>query len=297
MVSREIEAFMPECPRMPPPMSLEDVLARQQQTLTGPQRWPGLSSVELEDVDCEGVAAVWYRPKQIEGKGVVLYCHGGGYMWSSARRHEGIISRVADACRLPVLALDYKLAPTSPFPGPVEEGIRLYSWLRGQGYDARQVAFVGDSAGGGLVLALGHGLIDAGEPLPACVASSSAWTDLALTGESIDAVVHDPCVSREGLETCRKHYLQGHDPQDKLASPLYGDFSGFPPLLLQVGSREQLLSDSTRVAAKADAAGVEVTLDIFDRCPHLWNWWVPESPEARRSMLDIAEFVRRHIND
>lgn len=277
---------------MPPKMPIEEIAAAQEAMIESCiQHWPGLPEVVQQRVMCDEVAAVWYRPPAAAPNRVILYVHGGGYVWGSAEDHVGIISRVAARSESNVLALDYKSAPTHPFPGPVNEAVALYQWLLKSDYVAQNIAVVGDSAGGGLALALIYALKCAGVPLPACAAVSSPYTDLTNSGESIDWVTKDRCVSREGLDACVEMYLQGHDPSDPLASPLHADLTGFPPTLLQVGSRERLLSDSTRFAAKLDAVGADVTLEVYDGCVHLWQWWVPDSDEAKAAIDSISEFV------
>ena len=296
MPSQQITDFTKLVQPLPGRLPLEDLPGAQEMLIAYcVAQWPSLAEVEHERVRCDDVAAIWYRPPNPTKGHVLMYVHGGGYVWCSAESHAGIISRVAAESRAETIALDYKVAPSQAFPGPVEEGVTLYNWLLKSGYAPENIAIVGDSAGGGLVLAIVYALKSRQLPLPACAAVSSAYTDLTNTGESIDWVTSDLCVSREGLDFCVELYLQGHDPRDPLASPLHADLSGFPPLLVQVGSRERLLSDSTRFAAKADAAGVDVRLEVYDGCMHLWQWWVPEAPEAKAAVSSIADFVSTHL--
>jgi epsilon-lactone hydrolase len=296
MTSLQMLQFLNICPRMPKIPTREDLPARRALSAARTKEaYPPVPGVAMERVTCDGVAADWFRVADGRRSGpVVLYIHGGAFIWSSPEGHAGLISRLAVEANCDVLALDYGLAPEHAFPHQVHEGVSLYKWLLDAGHDARDIAVVGDSAGGGLVLSVMLVLRDAGVPLPACAALASALTDLTLSGESIDWVTTDPCVTREGLEACREQYLQGADPGAPLASPLLADLAGFPPLLIQVGSREQLLSDSTRLAARADAAGVPVKLEVYDGCVHLWHWWVPEAPEAAAAVESIAEWVATH---
>jgi acetyl esterase/lipase len=295
MASREIEEFLPLCRRMPSEPAADLVAAVAHANARSLAEYPADPRATIEPARCRDVDAVWYRPPEAVSGAAILYIHGGGFMWSSALAHGGLISRVALGSGVDTLALDYGLAPGNLFPGPVQEAVRLYRWLLAQGYDPAQIAFVGDSAGGGLVMATLHSLKAQGSPLPACAAISSAYLDLTHTGESLDWVTDDPCVHRAGLEVCRDTYLQGYDPHDPLASPLFGELAGFPPLLVQAGSREQLMSDSTRFAAKASAAGVKVRLEIYDGCVHLWHWWVPDAPETKAALESIATFVRANV--
>lgn len=296
MVSKQMRDLWATSPAMPEIPPVEDLPAeRQARDRRTKAAFPILSGVEAERVTCDGVAAVWYRPSDARPGRALLYIHGGAFIWSSAEAHCGMISRVAAACGAETLALDYGLAPEHPFPGPLNEAVRLYKWMLGAGYAPESVAMVGDSAGGGLVLSAMLVLRAEGVPSPACGVIASAYADLTNSGESIDWVTMDPCVTRQGLDACREAYLQGHDASDQLASPVFADFGGFPPLLIQVGSRERLLSDSLRVAARADADGVAVTLEVYDGCVHLWHWWAPDAEETHRALGRIGEFVSAHV--
>lgn len=295
MVSQQMRDLWAACPAMPEIPPAEELPAeRRARDLRTIERYPILAGVAAEKVSCDGVKAIWYRPPDASPGRAVLYIHGGAFVWSSAEGHCGVISRVAAACGAGALALDYGLAPEHPFPGPVDEAVRLYRWMLESGYAPAAISVIGDSAGGGLVLSAMLALRSQGVPLPACGVISSAYADLTNSGESIDWVTMDPCVTREALEACREAYLQGRDPADPLASPVFANLAGLPPLLIQVGSRERLLSDSLRVAAKADADGVEVKLEVYDGCVHLWHWWAPDAPETAAAVKSISEFVRRH---
>jgi epsilon-lactone hydrolase len=295
MPSRQMTEFLARSPVMPGRMPTEDMAAARQAGIARSiERNPILPNVRMEKVTYDQVEAVWYRPPSSDADRAILYIHGGAFMWSSAEGHCGVISRVAAQSNCDTLALDYKVAPSNPFPSQIEEGVRLYRRLLQSGYAPGKVALVGDSCGGGLVISVIYALKLEGVPLPACASISSAYIDLTNQGESIDWVTADPCVSREGLDICLEQYLQGHDPADPLASPLFADLTGFPPTLIQVGSRERLLSDSTRFAAKADATGVDVKLEVYDGCVHLWHWWVPEAPEAQAAIDSIGDFVLTH---
>lgn len=289
---RELWAASPAMPEIPPVGDLPSV--RRLRDLRTIERYPTLAGVAAEKVTCDGVNAIWYRPLHARPGRAILYIHGGAFIWSSAEGHCGVISRAAAACGVDALALDYGLAPEHPFPGPVDEAVRLYKWMLEAGYAPADLSMIGDSAGGGLVLSAMLALRAEGVPLPACGVIASAYADLTNSGESIDWVTMDPCVTREGLDACREAYLQGRDATDPLASPVFANLAGFPPLLVQVGSRERLLSDSLRVAAKADADGVEVKLEVYDGCVHLWHWWAPDAPETEAAMKSIGEFVRLH---
>ena len=293
MASPEIEAFVKICRSMPtePP---EDFNAARAFAIERAKReYPVRPDVRTERVSCNGVDAIWYRPSDPTRDHVILYMHGGGFRWGSAEGHGAVISNIAAEAGFDVLAVDYDVAPFNPFPGPVDQGVAAYRWLLAQGYDPSRIALAGDSAGGGLVMSILVALKGWwNAPLPAGAAITSSWLDLTNSGESMDWVTDDPCVHLPGLELCCEIYLQGQDPSDPLASPLFADLEGLPPLLVQVGSRECLLSDSTRLATRARAAGVEAKLEVYDGCMHLWHWWVPDAPESRKAIASIAKFVR-----
>jgi epsilon-lactone hydrolase len=296
MVSSHIIDFAEKIPPMPSDLPLDQVPAAQAGLIElCVQMWPADDDAAIERVVVDDVEAVWHLPPDVDDSRVILYVHGGGYVWCSAESHAALIQRVAVSAGAKALALDYRVAPQSPFPGPVKEGVALYKWLLSSNYEPSKIAIAGDSAGGGLALAIMHALAMEGVELPGCVVVTSPWTDLTNSGESIEYVA-DPCVSRPSLDFCVNLYLCGQDASNPLASPLFGDFSTFPPLLVQVGSREKLLSDSTRLAARADAAGVDVELEVYDRCNHLWHWWVPEAPEAKSAVDRIGEFIAKHTS-
>lgn len=292
MTSKLITDFFPSTPPLPVERFPRETLVQTRAEWISffNEGWPAAPGITMEKANCDGVDAVWYRPGPKPSERVILYVHGGGFMWSSAEDHQGVISRIAIAANCDSIALDYKVAPFAPFPGPIEEGVILYRWMLANGYESSKIAIAGDSAGGGLALSLLHALEREGLPTAGCAAVTSSYIDLTNQGESIDWV-DDPCVTRTGLEICAEAYLQGRDPADPLASALFGDLSKFPPVLLQVGSREQLLSDSTRFAAKAEASGVDATLEVYSGCMHLWHWWVPESPESHAAIASIARFI------
>jgi acetyl esterase/lipase len=199
----------------------------------------------------------------------VLYLHGGGYVMGSVATHRSLIGRIAQGTGLRCLALDYRLAPEHAFPAAVDDVCAAYRWLLAQGISASGLAIVGDSAGGGLALGSLVALRAAGEPLPAVAVCLSPLTDLELTGASTRAVIDDPMVDCAGTLIMAEAYLQGADARDPRASPLHADFRGFPPLLIEVGTREILLDDAIRVVQRARQAGVDVTLEEGEGLTHV----------------------------
>jgi len=248
-----------------------------------------VNETRVGDLDADWVT----MPNSANGR-VVLYLHGGGYVMGSRRTHRELASRIAREAAARVLVLEYRLAPEHPFPAAVEDATAAYRWLRKQGIAAGSIAIAGDSAGGGLTLATLLGLRDAGDALPACAVCLSPWTDLEGTGASAQpGGADDPMIPVAALRDMGKLYA-ANELRNPLAAPLYGTYKGLPPLLIQVGTREILLDDSTRVADKARAAGVPVRLEIEEGAPHVWQA-TPHLPEAADAVRRIGAFVRERI--
>jgi len=251
--------------------------------------------IETERVGVNGIPAEWISAPESQEDRVILYLHGGGYLFGSARTHRVMLAHMARAAKARVLALDYRLAPEIPFPAPVEDSVSAYRWLLAQGISAQKMVIGGDSAGGGLAVAAMVALRSVGEPLPAAGVCISAWTDMESTGDShMTNAESDPSVSKERLLKIAKVYLAGKEPTAPLASPIHADLTGLPPLLLQVGSIEVLLDDSTLLKSRAKAAGVSVEMEVWEDMPHVWHHYAPILPEARKAIGRIGEFVLEH---
>jgi len=256
---------------------------------------PPPAGVRVTRVDAGGVPAEWTEMPGAQPGRAILYLHGGGYAIGSLDTHRGLVARIAAATRARCLSLGYRLAPEHPFPAAVDDAVAAYRWLLAQGQEPARLAVAGDSAGGGLTLALLLALRDLRVPLPAAGVCLSPWTDLEGTGASAtDPRVGDPMVTTEGLRQMGLMYVGGGELRNPLAAPLHGDYRGLPPLLIQVGTREVLLDDSTRVAAKAKAAGVDVTLERGDGLVHVWHFFGPDVPESVAAIARIGEFVAKH---
>jgi epsilon-lactone hydrolase len=251
-------------------------------------------AAKFEAVLAGGVDAVWVQSKDAEYDRVVLYFHGGGYKLGSTRSHRDLMTRISAAARCRVLGVNYRLAPEHLFPTPVHDALAAYVWLLSLGIPRKHIAVAGDSAGGGLAASLMLCLRDRRLPMPSAAVMLSAWTDLTAQGESyVTRAALDPIHQRGMILATARTYLgsQGH-PEDPLASPLHGDLSGLPPLLLQVGNRETVLDDSTRFAEKARAAGVTVQLEIYDNMIHVFQQFAEDLPEARRAIESVGRFIR-----
>ncbi len=255
--------------------------------------WPAAPDISFEPVSIDGMAAEWSRAPTSDPSRALLFFHGGGYCSGSILSHRRMASEAGRAAAASALAVAFRLAPEHPFPAAYDDALKAWRFLRNQGFSADRIAVGGDSAGGGLTLALIMRLRDLKEALPACAWLASPWTDLTLSGETLatkDGV--DPLLHRPYLEELAQAYVPtGIDRRDPRVSPLFGDLSGLPPLLIQVGSSETLLSDSTRLAAAAGAADVCVTLEIWPRMIHAWPLWNARLEEGRRALAHAGAFI------
>ena len=253
------------------------------------------AKVTLTEAAVGGIPGEWLRSVTVPPRGTLLYLHGGGYFACSPATHRAITGGFAQR-GFHVFAPDYRLAPEHPFPAAVEDSVAAYRGLVDGGVPASSLTVAGDSAGGGLALALLLSLREAGVPLPAAAVLFSPWTDLAATGTSLKTNTRrDAMFSGESIGRATAPYLAGQDPKHPLASPLYADLQGLPPLLVHVGSYEVLLDDSVRLVERAKAAGVAATMRSWPVVPHVWQMF--PLPEARASMDEAAQFLHAALAD
>jgi acetyl esterase/lipase len=258
--------------------------------------WPVADDIAVETVQAGGVPAEWsIAPGSSQGR-VLLYFHGGGYCSGGVASHRRLVTEAGRAAGARTLAIEYRLAPENPYPAALEDALAAWRWLLAQGIAAGSIALGGDSAGGGLALALLLKLRDAGESLPAAAWLLSPWTDLSLSGDSLssrDAI--DPLIHRAYLAELAGDYTPaGMDPKDPRVSPLFADLAGLPPLMIQVGSAETLLDDAVRLAARAGAADVPVTLEIWPHMIHAWPMWNGGLDAGRRALQHAGLALRQH---
>lgn len=258
------------------------------------EHFPPPSDVLLEPVDAGGVPALWARIDGRQCKRTVIYFHGGGYMIASAKGYANTGADLARAGDADVLLVDYRLAPEHPFPAAVDDALAAYRWVTAR-RDPSTVVVAGDSAGGGLVASLLVNLRDRGEALPAAGVCISAWFDMTLSSESVTEKADvDPIMSAAMLEGMAAAYLQGAPDNSPSASPIYADLRGLPALMILTGTWDCLTDDSTRFAAKAEQAGVAVTLSQFDEMYHCWHIMTPLLGESRTAIAEIGQFAREH---
>jgi acetyl esterase/lipase len=258
--------------------------------------FPVATDVAVEPTSIAGQAAEWVTaPGAAVDARVVLYLHGGGFVMGSPSTHRKLAGDLSRAAAARVLLLDYPLAPERPFPAAIDAIAAAYVVLARETPAAR-IVIAGDSAGGGLTIAALLALRDAGVPLPAAAVAISPWVDLVRASAVSPALVAaDPVVGLEDLNAFRDWYLQGANPADPAASPVRADLRGLPSLLIHVGAAEILVDDATVLAARARAAGVDVTLQVWPEMIHVWHVFAGRVPEATEAVARVGEFVRRHV--
>ena len=261
--------------------------------------WPVAADITCETVDVDGVPGEWSIAPGSDSARVLMFFHGGGYCSGSILSHRRMVTEAGRAGRVRTLAVGYRLAPEHAFPAALEDATTAWRFLRKQGIAAKHIAIGGDSAGGGLTVALLNRLREAGEELPACGWLVSPWTDLTMSGATFaakDSV--DPLIHKDYLQELADAYLPaGMNPKDPRASVLFADLKGLPPLLIQVGSDETLLDDATRFAAAAGAADVFVALEIWPHMIHAWPLWNARLAPGRRALESAGAFLRRHLQN
>lgn len=292
MADRGIDVVRAHLAKLPPSDSLTTA-ERRAQYERAEKVFPTPPDVKLERVNAPAAPAEWLRPPSAVPGRVVLYLHGGGYVIGSPRSHRHLAAAIAGAAGASALLLDYRLAPEHPFPAAVEDATAAYRWLLDQAIAPEHIVIAGDSAGGGLTVATLLALREARVPLPAGGVCISPWVDLTCSGASYATkAAADPIVRRAGVEEMARAYLGATPPRTPLASPLFADLRGLPPLLIHVGSDEVLLDDAVQLAERAKAAGVDATLEIYDRMIHVWHWFLPMLDEAQTAVEAIGRFVR-----
>ena len=262
--------------------------------------FPATEAATVTSVDANGVPGEWVTVPESDGNRRMLYVHGGGYVMGSPVTHRRLCEGIARAGGCAVLNLDYRMAPEHVFPAAVDDAIAALQFMQENGPDgpggAESVFVGGDSAGGGLMLATLLAARERGVAMPDGGVGISVWSDLAITGESIQTRSGtDPLITDASMVTnMAAMYLGGADAKTPLASPLYADYAGLPPLILQVGDHEVLLSDTTRVAERAREAGVEVVEEVWDEMFHVWHAFAPMLPEGQQAIDRIGEFINQH---
>ena len=255
-----------------------------------------LAGAQAEAFDAGGVTGDWVSMPGVAADRVLLYLHGGGYVMGSARTHRDLAARLSEAAGVRALVPNYRLAPENPYPAALEDATTVYRWLLAQGFKPEHIAFAGDSAGGNLAIVTLLALRDAGVALPAATILLSPWTDMTLSGESVTTRAEvDPMIKLGEAGEQFAYYVGDHDLASPLISPIFADLHGLPPMLIHVGNDEVVLDDSIRLAERAQAAGVEVKLKVWEGMWHVFQSLAAMLPEGRESIAELGAFVKRHI--
>ena len=251
------------------------------------------SGVNFKRVDANGVPAEWITPPNSETNKVLFYLFGGAYVIGIIETRRILPSHISDTSKIRAFLVGYRLAPEHPFPAALDDSITAYQWLLSNGIMAENIIIAGSSAGGGLTVATLLKLKELSLPLPAGAVLLSPWTDLALRGESMKLnEEYEPELSKAILRMTALVYAGGKNRKNPFISPLYADLKGLPPLLIHAGNIETLRDDSVRLAERAKEAGVDVTLEVWDKMPHVFHNYVNEIPESKEAIEKIAQYVQ-----
>ncbi len=246
-----------------------------------------------EPVNCDGVPADWVMVPESRADKVILYIHGGAWCLSFPTLHHNMVARLCRMVGAKSLVVDYRLAPEHRFPAAIDDCWTSWRWLLAQGFAAKDIIIMGDSAGGNLTLALLHRIKAAGDPMPACAVLMSPLTDFTLSSPSLlTNEPSDPMFTSARCIGLRHLYIDAEQMLHPDASPLFADFSGLPPLLFQSSASEVLRDDSLRPAARAHASGVKVEVELWQGMPHVFQS-LEALPQSQAGLLNIAEFIRR----
>lgn len=266
------------------------------------ERAPVLRKVTRTKAQMGGIPCEWFEPKDLPSATapdapVVLYLHGGAYIFGSTTSYAELISRIALAVPARVLAPNYRLAPEHPFPNGIDDAVATYRALVKSGVSPSRIVVGGDSAGGGLTTALMLRLREAGDELPRAIFLVCPWVDLTAEGGSLEVNAAFDWGNRDIAERWKAAYLNGHDPKHPLASPAHARLEGFPPTLVQVGAAELLLDQATLFARRAKEAGVDVQLVVEDDMVHDWHTFAGMFKGCGKAIDEIGTFVRTKTHD
>ncbi|RKE17321.1 alpha/beta hydrolase [Streptomyces sp. TLI_171] len=287
-----LDAMLRSGPRSDVPPTVEEQRAGFAAALTREAR----EGVATRRTVLGGRPALEFEPPGASARGRLLYLHGGGYVVGSPETHAGLVGELAGRAGLRAVSLDYRLAPEHAFPAAVEDGLAAYRELLATGTDPRELVLAGDSAGGGLSIATLLAARDAGLPQPAAVVLFSPWTDQTVSGDSMRSKDGaDPIFTEADIRAYAEFYVAAGDPKDPLASPLFADLTGLPPLLVQVGANEVLLDDAVRLAGRAGAHDVDVTLEIGAGLSHVYQHFYGSLDEADAALDRAARFLTGHL--
>jgi epsilon-lactone hydrolase len=253
------------------------------------------AAVQIKKDVVGGVPAEWIEPEGAPGDKLIHYVHGGGYVSGSCSDHRNIVSKVAVAAGISMLLYEYRLAPEFPYPHAINDSVAVYREVLERGYQPRNIIMMGESAGGGLALALLLALKQEKVPLPKAAVAISPWTDLTCSGESYKTKNRLSPAPLDSWLVFSRHYAGGHDLTDPFISPLYGDLKGLPPIFINSGESDELFDDGKAFYEKARAAGVDVTFRAGEGMVHCYPLLSPMFKEAKEAMDEIVKFIWEHM--
>jgi acetyl esterase/lipase len=257
---------------------------------------PTARGVQVKKDSVAGLYAEWLTPAGAPEDKLLLYWHGGAYVIGSCKSHRPFVSHIARQAGIRALLPEYRLAPEHPFPAAVEDSVNVYRALLRQGYEPANIIVGGDSAGGGLAVAMLLSLREAGDPLPGAMILLSPWLDLSGQGDSmITRAGRDPWFHAQHLAAITRYYCDEGELTNALASPVFADAAGLPQSLIQVGDDELLLSDSERFAENIRAGGGQVEIDVWPHMWHVWQMFIGLMPESRRAVEKLGTYIRKTI--
>jgi len=296
MASAELKTVI-DMLRAAPMMAGDDPLELRAGMAAATALAPPPTNATVTLVDAGGAPAEWTDADGVSGDAAIVYLHGGGYIMGNLDSHRRLVANLSEASGIRALSVDYGLAPENVFPKAVEDAVNAVQYVHAQGIAPERVIIAGDSAGGGLTAATLLALRDRGMGQAAAGVLISPWLDLTQSGATMDSLADaDPMVSRKLLDLCTDAYLAGQDPQTPLASPLFADLVGLPPLLIHVGTAETLLDDARRFNEAARKAGVTTTLEEWDDMIHVWHTFAGMLPEAQTAIDRVGAFIKEQLS-
>lgn len=293
MSKQQLDAILQLAAEAPPPENPSPVDMRGWFEAINAQT-PLAQGVEISSVSAANCVGEWLRPARSDGNRLVIYYHGGGFLFGSPRSHRAVTTQLAQLSAAPVLSVDYHLAPEHPAPAAHDDCFDAYRWVLEQGFDASAISLVGDSAGGNLALSTAIRARDEGLPMPGCVAMLSPALDLAGEGDSHTRLQNAPLLTKALVDQFNLAYVGEGNLRSSLVTPFYSDMSGLPPILIHVGSNEMLVDDSLTMAKRIEQAGGQVELKVWEDMVHCWQLYGPMLEESMQSMEEIAQFVVAH---
>lgn len=272
------------------------IAAFREQCEKGANKYAKISKeITIRQQVIEGMKSEWLVPENTDEKKLILYVHGGGYVAGSCNDHRGFVSKFAKSTGITNLLYEYRLAPEHAFPAALDDSVKIYQWILSAGYLPENILIAGESAGGGLTLALLLAIKEQQLPMPAAAVSISPWTDLTCSGDSYHTKNKYSLAPLNSWTVFSKHYVGNNRADHPLISPLFGDLKGLPPLLINSGTDDELFDDGKQFYEKARAAGVDVRFTAGTGQVHCYPLLAPMFPEATEAMNEIVDFIRKQL--